>query len=566
MASGVSRRLNVNVGILGHVDSGKTSLVAALSTTVSTAALDKNPQSQERGITLDLGFSNYTAPTPEHLATAAAGSEEVQMTLVDCPGHATLIRTVMCAARIIDIVLLVVDVTKGIQTQTAECIVVAESVTPHLIVALNKVDLLPLEGRAKLLSRIQKRLASTFKNTRYAACVMVPVAARPGSGGPPEGVTEVSAALLRAVPSQLHRPQGPLQVAVDHCFVLRGRGTVLTGTVLQGRVRVGDTVELPELSRLQRKVRSIQMFRQPVQEALCGDRAAFAVTRLEASNVERCLLAAPGSVPSFSAAVAHVHKIRFYAGDIKSRSKLHISVGHLTVMAHLEFFGLPDTAQHNGGNNQPQPIGRAFPTTSNASQASSFQAQEGAHQFEFGRQYQHQEQLHGAEGRPPDDNLPGPAEQNYIGPQWVLLRFSQPVVAAPDSGLIGSKLDADASAAACRLAFCGHLVAILDTSDPLQLKRLQVFRRKRREGVIERVTGGDRNAVCRGMFKKETAISAFAGMQVISELGVLGTLGGTFGKSGKFTVRFDAPVVIGSKVLLTFKKYLFEPDKRIMGQ
>ena len=140
---------NVNVGVLGHVDSGKTSLVAALSDPqkLSTAALDKNPQSAQRGITLDLGFSAFAVPLPAHLAApSAAGSDpppppgaELQFTLVDCPGHASLIRTIIGGAQIIDLMVLVVDVTKGIQTQTAECLVVGEILTQHLVVALNKV-------------------------------------------------------------------------------------------------------------------------------------------------------------------------------------------------------------------------------------------------------------------------------------------------------------------------------------------------------------------------------------------------------------------------------------------
>ena len=134
---------NVNVGVLGHVDSGKTILVAALSDPqkLSTAALDKNPQSAQRGITLDLGFSAFAVPLPAHLAapSAAAGSAELQFTLVDCPGHASLIRTIIGGAQIIDLMVLVIDVTKGIQTQTAECLVVGEILTQHLVVALNKV-------------------------------------------------------------------------------------------------------------------------------------------------------------------------------------------------------------------------------------------------------------------------------------------------------------------------------------------------------------------------------------------------------------------------------------------
>jgi selenocysteine-specific elongation factor len=97
-AAPVPRVLNVNVGVLGHVDSGKTSLVAALSSQLSTAALDKNPQSRARGITLDLGFSSFrVAPLPPRLGHLPY--DEVQFTLVDCPGHASLIRTIIGAPR-----------------------------------------------------------------------------------------------------------------------------------------------------------------------------------------------------------------------------------------------------------------------------------------------------------------------------------------------------------------------------------------------------------------------------------------------------------------------------------
>ena len=89
--------LNFNVGVLGHVDSGKTSLAKALSTVSSTACFDKNPQSRERGITLDLGFSSFHIALPRHLRREGADDENgsVQITLVDCPGHASLIRTII---------------------------------------------------------------------------------------------------------------------------------------------------------------------------------------------------------------------------------------------------------------------------------------------------------------------------------------------------------------------------------------------------------------------------------------------------------------------------------------
>ena len=99
--------------------------------------MDKHPQSKERGITLDLGFSSFVLPSSPEIA--ALGFDGVQFTLVDCPGHASLIRTVVGGAQIMDMMVLVIDVTKGIQTQTAECIVIGEITTDNLIVVLNKI-------------------------------------------------------------------------------------------------------------------------------------------------------------------------------------------------------------------------------------------------------------------------------------------------------------------------------------------------------------------------------------------------------------------------------------------
>lgn len=129
--------LNLNVGLLGHVDSGKTSLAKVLSEIPSTASFDKDPQSQERGITLDLGFSSFSCPMPSHLSNTQY--ETLQFTLVDCPGHASLIKTVIGGSHIIDMMILVIDATKGIQTQTSECLIIGEITKKKMIVVLNKV-------------------------------------------------------------------------------------------------------------------------------------------------------------------------------------------------------------------------------------------------------------------------------------------------------------------------------------------------------------------------------------------------------------------------------------------
>lgn len=147
--------LNFNIGVLGHVDSGKTSLSKALSTTASTACFDKNPQSKQRGITLDLGFSSFTVPAGEHLISGDKTYEFVQYTLVDCPGHASLIKTIIGGAQIIDMMMLVIDIVKGVQTQTAECLIIGEICCDKLLIVLNKLG---IDHKQKYLIRWHSNL------------------------------------------------------------------------------------------------------------------------------------------------------------------------------------------------------------------------------------------------------------------------------------------------------------------------------------------------------------------------------------------------------------------------
>ena len=237
--------LNINVGILGHVDSGKTSLVKALSTCLSTAALDKHPQSIERGITLDLGFSSFCLDIPDHLKNELGeGYQKLQFTLVDCPGHASLIRTIIGGAHIIDMIILVVDVNKGIQAQTAECIVIGEITTDRIVVALNKVDLLPKEDRDVRIKKMTNRIRKILSTTKFSAAQIVPVSACIGGekvaavdaskeelsrGTVSEGINELVCIIQRCVCIPIRNEDGPFYFAIDHCFPIKGHGTVLTG-------------------------------------------------------------------------------------------------------------------------------------------------------------------------------------------------------------------------------------------------------------------------------------------------------------------------------------------------
>ena len=563
--------LNINVGVLGHVDSGKTSLVKALSTQLSTASLDKSSESRRRGITLDLGFSAFATELPDQLVqTNPAVLEKynkLQFTLVDCPGHASLIRTMIAGAQIIDIMVLVIDVNKGIQMQTAECLIIGEvcSNAQDLIVVLNKVDLIPEDKREEHLAALKKKITRVFSITKFANCSMVPVAAAVGGekraavGDDDEGraamekmsltasddSTGKTAAqldsigmedLVTVLKSKVLMPNrdesGHLLFAVDHCFAIKGKGTVLTGTVLSGGLAVNDVVEIPAL-RQEKKIKSIQMFRKPVSHAKQGDRLGICVAGLDANSMERGFIATPGSVPTIASAVAHVRRVKefFFKGQCATKSKIHVSIGHSTVMASVTFFGSQELAM--GGGVAKGAICTSFP---------------GDDEYSF------------------QDGLLS-AKQGAKAGQWALLEFEHPVMCPIGSLLIGSRLDTDVHAGKFRIAFFGRLVQPLGKEHGLGREQLRIFKIKQREGKIDRV---DKNGtiIVKDLFDKGADMTRFLNMQVIYEDGELGRIDGPFGKSGKVKVKFDDPSKIApnKKLFLKFKKYIYDEDKKKMHQ
>lgn len=349
------KAINVNIGILGHIDSGKTSLCRTLSTVTSTASLDKHPQSQERGITLDLGFSSFSADAPEHFRSE--GYEVIQFCLVDCPGHASLIRTVIGGAQIIDLCILVVDVNKGIQTQTAECLVVAEILANQLVIVLNKVDMIPADKRDKVLKGVIKKLRVTFSQSKFGADLpFACVAANPQDGSPSIGLTDLVEVLKSKLVIPKRDPTGPFMFSFDHAFPIKGQGTVLTGTVLAGSVKPQQSIVVPSLGEAGKgkKVRSLQMFRKPVQEAVQGDRVAMCVASLDAKELERgIVISEKFPVPTLDACICVVNRLNYFKAAVQTKAKFHVTLGHQTVMATAHFFCPFDS--------------RATPSTSSAS-------------------------------------------------------------------------------------------------------------------------------------------------------------------------------------------------------
>ncbi|XP_020925099.1 selenocysteine-specific elongation factor isoform X1 [Sus scrofa] len=538
------RRVNVNVGVLGHIDSGKTALARALSTTASTAAFDKQPQSRERGITLDLGFSCFSVPLPERLRPAPPGTEpesgaELQITLVDCPGHASLIRTIIGGAQIIDLMMLVIDVTKGMQTQSAECLVIGQIACQKLVVVLNKTDLLPEGKRQAAIEKMTRKMQKTLENTKFRGAPIIPVAARPGGPEAPEteapqGIPELIELLTSQISIPARDPSGPFLMSVDHCFSIKGQGTVMTGTVLSGSVSLGDSVEIPAL-KVVRKVKSMQMFHTPVTSAVQGDRLGICVTQFDPKLLERGLVCAPESLHTVHAAVISVEKIPYFRGPLQTKAKFHITVGHETVMGRVMFFSpAPDSFDH-------KPV---------------------LDSFDFSQEYLFQEQYLCPSSAPAatdttdsggDDKKAGQASEGHCPrQQWALVEFEKPVTCPRLCLVIGSRLDADIHANTCRLAFHGVLLHGLEDKNYAEscLPKLRVYKLKHKHGVVERVMD-DYSVIGRSLFKKETNIQLFVGLKVHLSTGELGVIDSAFGQSGKFKVHIPGGLSPESKKILT---------------
>lgn len=517
-------RLNINVGILGHVDAGKTSLAKLLSQIGSTASFDKNPQSRQRGITLDLGFSALSCPAPEHLQDRY---KKVQFTLVDCPGHASLIKTIMGGAHIIDFMLLVVDVTKGFQTQTSECLIIGEITCKKMIVVLNKTDLLPQKTKRESINKMRRKVLATIAPTEFKGSPVVAV-----STVGQEGLQDLLQCMIDFITVPQRNVEDPFLCAVDHCFAIVGKGTILTGTILQGNIKINDSIEIPAL-KTQRKIKTMQMFKKPSEKACAGDRIGICVPHFDPKLFERGIICSPGYIKEVQGVVAEVYKIKYYKQDVATKSKFHITLGHTTVVAVVTFFASTTTNQG----------------------------------FSYDDQYEYSFNL-------TDD----------VGSkkQYVLLEFATPVLTQVGSTFIAAKLDTDIHTSACRLAFWGTIKQTFKDLDKTTLSKLKIYKDRFKTGIVERAPN-KYEVIARNMFNKETDLQVFIGLKITLSTGEHGFIESTFGQSGKVKLRI--PDGLGEKtfemlkekknnssgikqeaveVFLSFKKYIYDTTKKII--
>lgn len=257
-------------------------------------------------------------------------------------------KTVIGGASIIDLMILVVDCQKLIQTQTAECIVLGEILMDKLLVAFNKVDL--FKNDPKMHQSQLKKLQAQIGRTKFGVnATIIEVNAVPSSDSEldiflhRESVQKMISEILNRVeiPDRTKGTNKDFLFSIDHCFQIKGQGTVLTGTVLSGKIKVGDMLELP-LLKIDKKVKSIQMFRKPVQSIKQGDRAGICVAQLDADLIERGIASAPRTVKTSDVAIVILKRVPYFVGEVKTKSKYHISIGHSTAVGEITLFSCPE--------------------------------------------------------------------------------------------------------------------------------------------------------------------------------------------------------------------------------
>jgi selenocysteine-specific elongation factor len=313
----ISKKIPVHIGLFGHIDTGKTKVAEVLSEIISTAGIDAHPQSKERGITIDLGFSSFML-------------NNYIITLVDGPGHADLIKISASSVEIIDFALIVIDINKGPQVQTGEHLVMIESLKiQNILVVLNKIDLYHGNIEEEI-----KAVRNFFGTTFFGSEIPVfAVSAKNKIGFEElkEGILEIINLL------KIERDiKGDIIIPIDHHFPIKGIGTVLTGTLLSGRLHLNQNLEILPLKSSGR-VKNIQIFHQNVEYAKAGDRIGINVKGIESKKIYRGCYATdnPESFEYSDILEVKVNNSKLFKSKTGFGTQVHITIGMLTVIGFI---------------------------------------------------------------------------------------------------------------------------------------------------------------------------------------------------------------------------------------
>ncbi len=292
---------HVNVGTIGHVDHGKTTLTAAILNVLNRAgkkatvkgvdAIDNTPEEKARGITINLSHQEYESDT-RHYAH------------IDAPGHADYIKNMITGAAQMDGAILVVAATDGVMPQTREHVLLARQVgVPRIIVFLNKCDMVPDKDLIELVEEEVRDLLT--KNGYDGAATPVirgsglkALEAKDNTDEWSMKVLELINALDTYIPQPVRELDKPFLMPIEDVFSIEGRGTVVTGRIERGQVKVGENVDLIGLKETTKTVvTGIEMFNKSLQEGMAGDNAGILLRGLKKEDISRGqVIAKPGSV------------------------------------------------------------------------------------------------------------------------------------------------------------------------------------------------------------------------------------------------------------------------------
>ena len=300
---------HVNIGTMGHIDHGKTTLTAAITKVLSDRVpgsaftpfdqIDKAPEERQRGITISIAHVEYETPN-RHYAH------------VDMPGHADYVKNMITGAAQVDGAILVVAATDGPMAQTREHVLLARQVgVPYIVVALNKADMVEDEELLDLVEMEVRELLSSYDFPGDDTPV-IRVSAREALEGNEawgDKIMELMAAVDSFVPEPIRDTAKPFLMSIEDVMSITGRGTVVTGKVEQGIIKVGDEVEIVGLTDTQKTtVTGIEMFRKLLDEGQAGDNLGALLRGTKKEEVERGqVLCKPGSITPHSIFEANVY-------------------------------------------------------------------------------------------------------------------------------------------------------------------------------------------------------------------------------------------------------------------
>jgi len=292
---------HLNVGTIGHVDHGKTTLTAAITSVLATDgfakkmdydSIDAAPEEKERGITINTAHVEYETAN-RHYAH------------VDCPGHADYVKNMVTGAAQMDGAILVVAATDGPMPQTREHILLARQVgVPQIVVFMNKVDLVDDEEMLELVEMEVRELLSQYEFDGDNAAIIQGSAlkALEGDAGAVAKIKELMAAVDSEIPEPVRLVDQPFLMPVEDVFSITGRGTVATGRIERGVIEVGQPVEIigmmaDDAKPINSTVTGVEMFRKLLNRGEAGDNAGLLLRGVDKNDIKRgMVICAPGSV------------------------------------------------------------------------------------------------------------------------------------------------------------------------------------------------------------------------------------------------------------------------------